>query len=435
MIKILSLARTKNALHLLPTTRRTILEKTERRVRPIVSSVRKDGNKALQKFVLKFDHAKLLPSQFKVSKREIDEAYKAVSMDFLTAIQTAARNIEGYQKTTLPKFKKSQSGAFLKIRPLHRVGIYIPGGLASYPSTALMTVIPARVAGVKEIVAATPPRPDGKMAAETLVALDMAGATEIYKMGGAHAIAALAYGTETIKKVDKIVGPGNVYVQFAKKLVFGDVDIDFFAGPSELVILADGSVPAEFAAWDLLAQAEHGPDSLAVLITTSGKYAEEVSKAVTQQLKTLPRKNILQKSIARLGRAFIVKDLQNGVDLVNTIAPEHLEIHTKSPEFILTKIQNAGAIFLGPYSPTALGDYAAGPSHVLPTGGQARFFSPLDASEFIKKSSVVSYSRNQLKALSNTIQTIASAEGFSAHANSIRSRFKSAHKRWKPSDL
>ena len=400
----------------------------EKTVKEIVEAVHTDGDKALLSYTERFDHASLTPETMRVTEEEMEEAYRAVDPELLSVIRKAIRNIEEYHElqkrnswiTTKP------DGSILgqKISPIEYAGVYVPGGKAAYPSTVLMNVVPARVAGVPNIIMTTPCNAEGKVYPNTLVAAKEAGVTEIYKCGGAQAIAALAYGTETIPKVDKIVGPGNIFVALAKRVVFGHVSIDSIAGPSEILVLADETADAKYAAADLLSQAEHDEMASAVMVTTSEKLAEEVSGWVDHFTAKLERKGIIEKSLENFGYIFVAEDMDEAVAIANEIAPEHMEILTKEPFGVMTKVKNAGAIFLGAYSSEPLGDYFAGPNHVLPTNGTARFFSPLGVDDFIKKSSIISYSREALEAVHKDIETFAEAEGLTAHANSIRVRFE-----------
>lgn len=363
----------------------------------------------------------------RVTEAEIEEAYRLVEPGLLSTIRKALRNIEDYhaKQRQYSWFDSKPDGTMLgqKVTPLERVGVYVPGGKAVYPSSVLMNIIPAKVAGVEEIVMVTPPGRDGKAAANTLVAAKEAGADIIYKAGGAQAIGALAYGTESIPKVDKIVGPGNIYVALAKKAVYGHVSIDSVAGPSEILVIADETANPRFVAADLLSQAEHDELASAILVTTSKTLAEKVSEEVDEFLKVLPRKEIIQKSLEQYGYILVADTMEDAIAVANDIASEHLEIQTKDPYDVMMKIRNAGAIFIGEYSSEPLGDYFAGPNHILPTNGTARFFSPLSVDDFIKKSSIIAYSRSALHAVHEEIERFAEAEQLSAHANSVRVRF------------
>ncbi|PIU68070.1 MAG: histidinol dehydrogenase [Armatimonadetes bacterium CG07_land_8_20_14_0_80_40_9] len=393
----------------------------------IIEEVKRKKDEALLKYTEQFDGVRLSLKDLTVTKEEIRLALKEVDQDFLIALGRAKRNIERFHKREL--FKKDirikDKSYFVGqiTQPLERVGIYIPGGLASYPSTVLMTAIPAKIAGVKRIVMVTPPNKEGKVNSFTLAAAREVGINKIFKVGGAQAIAALAFGTKTIPKVDKIVGPGNTYVTLAKKLVYGYVGIDSLAGPTELVILADGRANGAFIAADLLSQAEHSPQAKLALITTSKELAQKVEAEIKEQIKSLLRKSIIQRSLKKK-KVILVKSLNQGVEIINRMAPEHLELQVKNPAFFLRKIKNAGAIFLGDYSPTALGDYFAGPSHVLPTGTTARFFSPLSVDDFLKKSSVISYRREDLNKAKKTIIKLAEVEGLDGHIQAIKVRSK-----------
>lgn len=395
-------------------------------VNEILFNVKKNGDNALFEYTKKFDGFEIDSSSIQVSEEEIQYAYEQVNEDLLQVIRNAAERIRVFhQKQKINSWlEPSPNGEMLGqlIRPLETVGVYVPGGKAAYPSSVLMNVIPAQVAGVKNIIMTTPIQHDGRVNATTIVAAKEAGATTIFKIGGAQAIGALAYGTESVPKVDKICGPGNIYVALAKKSVYGYVNIDSVAGPSEILILADESAKPNYVAADLLSQAEHDELASAILITTSEKLAKEVQLEVEAQTELLERKEIIEKSLNQYGAIVEVDTLEEGCALVNHIAPEHLEVCTSSPFELLPCIQNAGAIFLGNYTPEPLGDYMAGPNHVLPTGGTARFFSPLSIDDFIKKSSVLSFSRQALKNLEDDIILFAEAEGLTAHANAVRIR-------------
>ena len=400
----------------------------EASVREIVEQVRTNGDEALFGNTEKFDHVKLTPDTVRVSDAEIGEAYSEVSQELLRVIRKALENIRAFHEKQKRNswFDTREDGVLLgqKVLPLRRVGVYVPGGKAVYPSSVLMNIVPAKVAGVSQIVMVTPPGKDGKISPNTLVAAHEAGADVIFKVGGAQAVAALAYGTETVPRVDKIVGPGNIFVALAKKSVYGQVGIDSIAGPSEIVVLADETANARFVAADLLSQAEHDEMASAILVTTSMKLAEQVSGQVDGFLKVLSRAQIAGKSIENHGYILVVDSLKEGIETVDAIAPEHLEIVTSNPFDTMTRVHNAGAIFLGPYSSEPLGDYFAGPNHILPTGGTARFFSPLSVDDFVKKSSIVYYSEEALRKVHQDIETFAKAEQLTAHANSIAVRFE-----------
>lgn len=397
-------------------------------VAKILEEVRARGDAALFEFTEKFDHVVINQGNIRVTEQEIEEAYQEVEPELIEVIRKAMRNIEAFHGKQRQNswFDTTENGTILgqKVTPIGAVGVYVPGGKAAYPSSVLMNVIPAKVAGVKRIAMTTPPDQNGKVYAKTLVAAKEAGVTEIYKAGGAQAIAALAFGTESIPKVDKIVGPGNIYVALAKKAVYGYVSIDSIAGPSEILVLADETANPRYVAADLLSQAEHDELASAILVTTSRELAEKVAVEVEQFLKELSRKDILQKSLDNYGYLLVAKDLQEAVEVTNEIASEHLEIMTKDPFMVMTKIKNAGAIFIGEYSSEPLGDYMAGPNHILPTNGTAKFFSPLSVDDFVKKSSIISYSREALEPIHKDIETFAVSEGFTAHANSIAVRFQ-----------
>lgn len=396
-------------------------------VNEILDNVKKNGDRALFEYTHKFDKAQINENNILVTKEEIDEAYEQMDDELLGVIRRAIANIKKYHE----KQKRNswidcdEEGIILgqKVTPLESVGVYVPGGKAAYPSSVLMNVIPAKVAGVKRIAMVTPPNAQGKVYYNTLVAANEAGVTEIYKVGGAQAIAALAYGTKSIKKVDKVVGPGNIYVALAKKSVYGHVSIDSIAGPSEILVLADETANPRFVAADLLSQAEHDEMASAILVTTSKDLATKVSEEIDKFVQVLARKNILEKSLENYGYILIAQSMEDAIDTANEIASEHLEIVTKDPFNTMTKIKNAGAIFLGEYSSEPLGDYFAGPNHILPTNGTAKFFSPLNLDDFVKKSSIISYSRQALEPVSDDIIKFAKSEGLTAHANSIAVRF------------
>ncbi|MDD6193657.1 MAG: histidinol dehydrogenase [Lachnospiraceae bacterium] len=400
----------------------------EDRVADIIETVRKGGDEAVFAYTKQFDKADITPSNLIVTEEEIAEAYTQVQPELLDVIRKSLVNIRSFHEKQLQNswFQSQDNGIILgqKVTPLDKVGVYVPGGKAVYPSSVLMNVVPAKVAGVPHIYMTTPPGPDGKVYPSTLVAAKEAGVDVIYKVGGAQAIAALAFGTESIAKVDKIVGPGNIYVALAKKAVFGHVSIDSIAGPSEILVLADESANPEFVAADLLSQAEHDEMASAILITTSIELAEQVSKEVDYFVSILSRKDIISKSLDNYGYILVAPDMDAAIDAANEIASEHLELVTKNPFETMTKIKNAGAIFLGEYSSEPLGDYFAGPNHVLPTNGTAKFFSALSVDDFIKKSSIISYSREALQSVYPDIVKFAECEQLTAHANSIKVRFE-----------
>jgi len=397
-------------------------------VQGIIEGVRREGDVALRRYTKQFDKVDL--EQLQITYEELQAAYSEVDQEFLTALRQAAANIRSFhEKQKRNSWMDVQSGGTLLgqlIRPLARVGLYVPGGKAAYPSSVLMNAIPALVAGVKEIVMVTPPATAGEPGVNpyVLVAAAECGIKEMYRVGGAQAVAALAYGTETIKRVDKIVGPGNIYVALAKRQVYGKVDIDSIAGPSEIVILADDTADAAYLAADLLSQAEHDEMASAVLVTPSAALAEAVSREVERQLAELPKREIAGAAIRDYGAILLVDSITAGIDAVNRLAPEHLEIVTAAPFELLGFIENAGAIFLGPYSPEPVGDYFAGPNHVLPTNGTARFSSALSVDDFIKKSSVIHYSKQDLLANGPAIVTLARREGLDAHANAVTQRLR-----------
>lgn len=397
------------------------------KVNEIVNTVRAEGDKAVFDYTLRFDKTEITKDTLKVTPAEIDEAYSLVSDDLVEIMKKAAKNIEDYhmKQKQYSWFDSKPDGTILgqKVTPLSKVGVYVPGGKAAYPSSVLMNVLPAKCAGVEEIVMVTPPDKDGKVNPGTLVAATIAGVKTIYKVGGAQAIAALAFGTQSIPKVDKIVGPGNIFVALAKKAVFGFVSIDSIAGPSEILVLADETANPRYVAADLLSQAEHDELASAILVTTSMELAKKVSDEIDVFVEQLSRKEILEKSLENYGYILVAENMEEAIETANDIASEHLEIVTKNPFDTMTRIKNAGAIFLGEYSSEPLGDYFAGPNHVLPTNGTAKFFSPLGVDDFIKKSSIISYSREALEPISGDIIKFAESERLTAHANSIKVRF------------
>lgn len=400
----------------------------EAAVAEILNKVRLEGDRALFDYTREFDKSEITKETIRVTEEEIQEAYDAVDPALVDVIKKALVNIRSYHEKQKQNswFTSSEEGTMLgqKVMPLQRVGVYVPGGKAVYPSSVLMNIVPAKVAGVDQIVMTTPPGKDGQVNPSTLVAAKEAGADEIYKVGGAQAVGALAYGTESIPKVDKIVGPGNIFVALAKKAVYGHVSIDSIAGPSEILVLADDSANPRFVAADLLSQAEHDELASAILITTSRDLAEKVSHEVEEFVKILSRKEIIQKSLDNFGYILIAENMDDAIEAANAIASEHMEIVTKNPFEVMMKIRNAGAIFIGEYSSEPLGDYFAGPNHVLPTNGTAKFFSPLSVDDFVKKSSIVYYSREALKKIHKDIEQFASSEQLTAHANSIAVRFE-----------
>ena len=397
-------------------------------VQAIVDDVKARGDEALFEYTEKFDKVKVTKDTIRVTKEEIDEALEQVDPKLMEVMVKSMKNIRAFheKQKQLSWFDTTPDGTILgqRVTPLDSAGLYVPGGKAAYPSSVLMNIIPAEVAGVNRIVMVTPPGKDGKVNPVTLAAAHIAGATEVYKVGGAQAIAALAFGTESIPKVNKIAGPGNIYVALAKKAVYGHVSIDSIAGPSEIMVLADESANAKFVAADLLSQAEHDELACAILVTTSMKLAEEVSKLTEEFIAGLSRKEILQKSIDNYGYILVADSMDDAVDVVNEIAPEHLEIQTINPFETMTQVRNAGAIFMGEYSSEPLGDYFAGPNHVLPTNGTAKFFSPLGVDAYVKKSSIIYYSKKALNPVSRDIIQFAESEYLTAHANSIRVRFE-----------
>lgn len=402
--------------------------KYEKTVADIVANIRAKGDEALFSYTRQFDGCALDAQSIRVTKDEIAEAYEKTDDALLSVMEKSAENIRAFHRRQLRNswFDPRPDGTILgmRITPIAAAGVYAPGGKAAYPSSVLMNVIPAKVAGVSRIILCTPPGPDGKVNPGTLAAAHIGGVDEIYKAGGAQAIAAMAFGTQSIPRVDKITGPGNIFVALAKKACFGYVGIDSIAGPSEILVIADETANPRYVAADLLSQAEHDEMASAILITTSEKLAKEVSDQTDAFLKTLSRKQIIQTSLDRYGYILLVDSLEEAAAAANEIASEHLEILTKDPYALMTKIQNAGAIFLGEYSSEPLGDYFAGPNHVLPTNGTARFFSPLNVDDFMKKTSVISYSKQALFQVHEEIERFARGEGLTAHENSIRVRFE-----------
>lgn len=400
----------------------------EQTVSEIIDQVRTKGDEALFAYTLKFDKCTITPENIKVTKEEIEEAYNKVDSALVEVMKKSAANITKFHEKQLHNswIAPENNGTILgqKITPIEISGVYVPGGKAAYPSSVLMNVLPAKVAGVSRIIMTTPPGADGRVNPETLVAADIAGVDEIYKAGGAQAIAAMAFGTESIPRVDKITGPGNIFVALAKKACFGYVSIDSIAGPSEILVLADETANPRYVAADLLSQAEHDEMASAILITTSRPLAEQVSKEVELFTQKLSRKEIIEKSLENYGYILIASNMDEAIDAANEIASEHLEILTENPYEVMTKVKNAGAIFLGEYSSEPLGDYFAGPNHILPTNGTARFFSPLNVDDFLKKTSIISYSRDALFKVHKDIELFAEKEGLTAHANSIKVRFE-----------
>lgn len=400
----------------------------EERVAAILHAVKTQKNQALFDFTKKFDGVEIDETTIHVTEAEIQEAYENVDVSLIEIIRKAKKNIQEYheKQRQYSWFDSKPNGTMLgqKVTPLQKVGVYVPGGKAVYPSSVLMNILPAKVAGVDEIIMVTPPGKDGKVNPNTLVAAKEAGADIIYKVGGAQAIGALAYGTESIPKVDKIVGPGNIYVALAKKAVYGHVNIDAIAGPSEILVIADETANPRYVAADLLSQAEHDELASAILVTTSEQLAKEVSAQVDIFVEELSRTEIMQKSLDNYGYILVADTMEEVIDIANEIASEHLEIMTKNPYDVMMKVRNAGAIFIGEYSSEPLGDYFAGPNHVLPTNGTAKFFSPLSVDDFIKKSSIIAYSREALEEVHKDIESFANAEQLTAHANSIKVRFE-----------
>ncbi len=394
-------------------------------VSEILNNVRLYGDTSVREYTMKFDGS--VPEQAEIPKECLDEAVAQCDSDFIYALYKAADNIRDFHNRQKQQswLEPKENGVILgqRIRGLHRVGIYVPGGTAAYPSSVLMNAIPAKIAGVEEIVMVTPPRKDGTANPDILAAAKIAGVDRVFLMGGAQAVAALAYGTETVPKVDKIVGPGNIYVATAKKLLYGTVDIDMIAGPSEILIVADESANPKFLAADLMSQAEHDKMASAILLTTSTAVADKTAEELERQMQTLSRKDIIASALDNFGAIIICKDLDEAVDFANELAPEHLEMAVKNPLEYIGRIDNAGSVFLGHFSPEPLGDYYAGPNHVLPTSGTARFFSPLSVDSFVKKSSFIYYTEDALRTAKDDIVKLADTEGLTAHANSIKVRF------------
>lgn len=394
-------------------------------VTDILNNVKQNGDNAVREYTLKFDGH--MPSKFEISREEIDSSPDKCDRDFILALYKAADNIRDFHARQKQQswFEPKQNGVILgqRIRGLKRVGVYVPGGTAAYPSSVLMNVIPAKIAGVKEIVMVTPPQKDGTANPDILAAAKIAGVDRVFLMGGAQAVAALAYGTQSVPKVDKIVGPGNIFVATAKKLLYGTVDIDMIAGPSEILIVADKSANPKFLAADLMSQAEHDKMASAILLTTSEETANETAKELSRQMQTLERRDIIEQSLNDFGAIIVCKDISEAVDFANELAPEHLELAVENPMEYIGRVDNAGSVFLGHYSPEPLGDYFAGPNHVLPTSGTARFFSPLSVDSFIKKSSFIYYTEPALSEAKDDIIKLAETEGLTAHANSIKVRF------------
>lgn len=397
-------------------------------VSEIVERVKTEGDKALFDYTLQFDKFALTPENIRVTREETEEAYKKLDAGLVEVLRKSAENIRAFHAKQLRNswFDAKEDGTILgmKLTPIARAGVYVPGGKAAYPSSVLMNIIPAKVAGVPEIIMTTPPGADGRVNPGTLVAADIAGVNAIYKAGWAQAVAAMAFGTRSVPKVDKITGPGNIFVALAKKAVYGYVSIDSIAGPSEILVLADETANPRYVAADLLSQAEHDELASAILITTSRELAEKVSAQVDVFVSQLSRKNIIQESLDNYGYILLAENMSDAIAAANEIASEHLEILTANPFEVMTKIKNAGAIFLGEYASEPLGDYFAGPNHTLPTNGTAKFFSPVNVDDFIKKTSIISYSREALEKVHKDIETFAESEGLTAHANSIKVRFE-----------
>ena len=400
----------------------------ENTVKDILADVKEHKDEAVFRYTKQFDKADITAANVEVTEEEIAEAYEEVDDELIAIIRKSLKNIQDFHEKQRQNswFDAQPNGTLLgqKVTPLNKAGVYVPGGKAVYPSSVLMNIVPAKVANVPNIYMCTPPNAEGKVTATTLVAAKEAGVDRIFKCGGSQAIAAMAYGTESIPKVDKIVGPGNIFVALAKKAVYGHVSIDSIAGPSEILVIADETANPRYVAADLLSQAEHDELASAILVTTSKELANKVEEEINGFLKTLSRADIIRKSLDNYGYILLAKDIEEAVDIANAIASEHLEIVTKDPFYVMTKIQNAGAIFLGEYSSEPLGDYFAGPNHVLPTNGTAKFFSPLSVDDFVKKSSVIYYSKEALEPVSDDIIAFATSEQLTAHANSIKVRFE-----------
>ena len=397
-------------------------------VQDVIDNIRENGDEALLAYTEKFDKVKLTADQLKVTQKEIDDAIASLDPELLTVMKKAASNIRRFHEEQKEHGFMMDAGKGAKVgvrvRPISIAGVYVPGGTAPLPSTVLMDVIPASVAGVERIVFATPPRKDGTIAPVILAAASIAGATEIYRMGGSQAIAAMAYGTETVPRVDKICGPGNIYVNTAKRLVYGQVDIDMFAGPSEILIIADKTANPDFVAADMLSQAEHDKMASAIVLTDSRELAEKVLELADKRSEMAERKEILAKSMEDYCAIIVCDSLDTAIDFSEEIAPEHLELCVENPELLSNRINNCGAMFLGSYSPEPLGDYFAGPNHTLPTSGTARFFSPLNTGDFYKKMSVINYNEAMLKDVYKDVAAFADSEGLGCHAAAIRARFE-----------
>ncbi len=430
MINIVSLDKSNKSYYvdILKNRAETVHKEVVIAVEGILADVRENKDSAVIKYTNKFDSEEVNPQNIKVTVDEIKNAYKIVDKKFVDAIKLAKENIWFFHEKQKQNswMVNKEDGIILgqQIRALDTVGIYVPGGTASYPSSVIMNTIPAKVAGVNKVVMVTPPSKDGTINPNILVAADIAGVDEIYKVGGAQGVAALAYGTDSIPKVDKIVGPGNIYVAMAKRSVYGFVDIDMIAGPSEILVIADETGDAKYIAADLMSQAEHDVLASSILVTTSKELAEEVKKELERQVETLSRKDIILTSLKDYGGIIVVEDIKDAIEMSNIIAPEHLEVMVKEPFAIMGELKNAGSIFLGKYAPEPLGDYMAGPNHVLPTSGSAKFFSPLSVDDYIKKSSFIYYSEEGLSKVKDQVITLADTEGLTAHANSIKVRFE-----------
>ncbi|MGE5329167.1 MAG: histidinol dehydrogenase [Deltaproteobacteria bacterium] len=429
MLKIINISNKKDELvNMLKSRNSDISEELIPKIREILEDIKKNGDEAVAKYTARFDWSEASSDKIKVTQEEIDEAYNAVGKEFIDTIKISVDRVKKFHLKQKQNswLDTEEQGVMLGqlTRALDTVGLYVPGGKAAYPSTVIMTAVPAKSAGVKNLIITTPPGKDGKVNPAILAAANEAGVDMIYKVGGAQAIGAMAYGTQTIPQVDKIVGPGNIFVTLAKKLVYGTVDIDMIAGPSEILVIADNSAIPEYVAADLLSQAEHDEMASSILLTVSEKLAEEVNACIEKQIKELPRKEIVEKSLANFGCIALCKDIAEAIETANLVAPEHLELCIEEPNKYLGLIRNAGAIFVGNYSPEPIGDYIAGPSHVLPTAGTARFYSPLSVDHFMKKTSLIWFDEKSMHSLANHVIRFAEKEEFQAHANSLKVRVR-----------
>jgi len=433
LIKTINLANGRDELvSMLKSRNSDISEELIPKVRGILDDVKQNGDEAVAKYTSMFDWSEASPNKIKLTVKEIDEAYKYVEKDMIETIRLSADRVRKFHLKQKQNswFDTEEEGVMLGqvVRALDTVGLYVPGGKAAYPSSVIMTAVPAKSAGVKRLIITTPPGKDGKVNPAILVAANEAGVDEIYKVGGAQAVGAMAYGTKTIPKVDKIVGPGNIFVTLAKKLVYGTVDIDMIAGPSEILVIADDSAVPEYVAADLLSQAEHDEMASSILLTVSEKLAKEVNFYIEKQIEQLPRKEIVQKSLKSYGYIAICRNIEEAIEMANIIAPEHIELCIQNPTKYLGLVRNAGAIFVGNYSPEPIGDYVAGPSHVIPTSGTARFYSPLSVDHFMKKTSLIWFDEKSMDSLAEHVVRFAEKEGFHAHANSIKVRMQNDKK-------